>query len=100
MPPKDFQECRNRARAIAVGMLSCVKSPRRNRHGQAPQGTGLNSVSADAHRQNGRTRAREDRGENRLIGWEFDGDIQVFVTDAERAERLDKRGSCARAILS
>ena len=56
-------------------MLQPVKGPRRKRDWQVLQGPRPDCIGTDALGQNGGASAREDRGENRLIGREFDGDI-------------------------
>jgi hypothetical protein len=72
---EDFQERRNRSRAIAVSMLQPIKRPRRKRDRQVLQGPRPDCIGTDALGQNSGASAREDRGENCLIGREFDGDI-------------------------
>ena len=81
-------------------MLDHAKGPRRNRHRQAFQGPGLDSIGADACRQDGGAGTGEDRGENRLIGRQFDGNVQIAIRHAERVEYLDEGGSRSRATLS
>jgi hypothetical protein len=56
-------------------MLQPVKGPRRKRDRQVLQGSGSDCIGTDALGQNGGASAREDRGENRLIGREFDDDV-------------------------
>ena len=80
-------------------MLHRVKGTRRKRDRQAFQGPGLDGVGADARGQNGGTGTREDGGENRLIGRQFDGDIQFAVRGAERVQSLDEGRSCPGAVL-
>ena len=88
------------ARAVTVAMLDGAKGPRWNRYWQTYQGAGRHGVGADARGENRSAGSRQDRGEHRLIRWQFDGDIQVSVGDAERFQGLDKGGPCSGASLS
>ena len=81
-------------------MLYPVKGPRRQRDRQTLQGPRPDCAGTDALGQNGGPGTREDSGENRLFGREFDGDVQISVRDAERAESLDEGGPRSGAILS
>jgi hypothetical protein len=97
---EDFQQCRNRARAITIAMLDGVECPRFNKDGQALQDTGLDGAGAHAGGKNGGAGTRQDRGKHRLIRRQLDGDIEFAVRDAERAQCLDEGCPCPGAILS
>jgi hypothetical protein len=97
---EDFQQCRNGTRAIAVSMLDRTESPRRKENGEVFQGPSLQSVGADARRQNGGAGTGEDRRENRLVGRQFDGDIEISIRHAECVQSLDEGGPRPRAFLS
>jgi|SRR6266403_3536562 len=100
MGAENVEQRRDGARAIAVAMLDGGKGPRRNRHRKTFQGAGRNSVGADARGEYRSAGSRQDRGENRLVRRQFDGDIQVSVRDAERFQGLDKGSPRSGASLS
>ena len=66
-----------------VAMLDGVKGSRRNQDRKALQGPCVNSIGANECGQDGCAGTGEDRRENRLIGRQFDRNIQPAIGDAE-----------------